>query len=79
MNPLIKTIAGLGTGWVVSRSLAAVSRLQAFTTFRACHNANQALGAADLGCRKITSFRAARPCSASEVASDQIRPEQKSP
>lgn len=29
MNPLIKTIAGLGTGWVVSRSLAAVSRLQA--------------------------------------------------
>lgn len=29
MNPLIKTIAGLGTGWVVSRSLTAVSRLQA--------------------------------------------------
>lgn len=29
MNPLIKTIAGLGTGWVASRSLAVVSRLQA--------------------------------------------------
>lgn len=29
MNPLIKTVAGLGTGWVASRSLAVVSRLQA--------------------------------------------------
>lgn len=29
MNPLIKTIAGLGTGWVASRSLALVSHLQA--------------------------------------------------
>ncbi len=28
MNPLIKTVAGLGTGWVASRSLALVSRLQ---------------------------------------------------
>lgn len=28
MNPLIKTIAGLGTGWVASRSLGLVSRLQ---------------------------------------------------
>lgn len=29
MNPLIRTIAGLGTGWVASRSLTMVSRLQA--------------------------------------------------
>lgn len=29
MNPLIKTIAGLGTGWVASRSLSLASRLQA--------------------------------------------------
>lgn len=29
MNPLIKTVAGLGTGWVASRSLGLVSRLQA--------------------------------------------------
>lgn len=29
MNPLIKTIAGLGTGWVASRSLGVLSRLQA--------------------------------------------------
>lgn len=29
MNPLIKTVAGLGTGWVATRSLGLVSRLQA--------------------------------------------------
>lgn len=29
MNPLIRTIAGLGTGWAASRSLAMMSRLQA--------------------------------------------------
>lgn len=29
MNPLIRTIAGLGTGWVASRSVGLVSRLQA--------------------------------------------------
>lgn len=28
MNPLIKTVAGLGAGWVTSRSLDMVSRLQ---------------------------------------------------
>lgn len=53
MNPLIRTVVGLGTGWAVQRGLSAVSRLQSGhgeTTARKLHSRrsftrNAALGA----------------------------------